>query len=604
MIYFIAAVLFNKRVGFISAFIYACYGIAIFYSGIRLAPSLVIFCMLLFFLSLLTAELKKKLLLFFISGILLGIVIAARPNITLLFFLLPLWFFITLKNNTSFKYSLRGYIFLLLGFFIITSVISARNYFIVNELTPSVVGGFNFYIGNNPDASGHFTTPQGISTSPIEQVKTSIRIAEKGSGESLTYSQASRYWLGKGIEYIKNNPLDAIRLYAKKFALFWRKEEISHNIDYNLCKNFAPLLKYPFISYGWIAPLAILGIILGLINKQKMLLILLLIFSCLISVMIFFMSERYRLPAVPFLIIIASYALTGFADLIRLKEIKKVCMLGALFIILLIGINGNFGYFNYSKQINNIYRLNIGKHHILKGRLDEAVIEIKNAISADPSLLDAHYYLGFIYEQQGDTKKASMEYKQEITNNPGSDKAHNNLGIIYVNEGKMDEAIYHFKKAVDINPDNAMAHSNLGDASYKLGDFNYAISEYEKVLTINPDDAEVHNKIGHILFIKGNTKEAITHLSEALRIKPDLLIAKYRIALALSKQGELEEAVRFFQDVIRIKPDFSEAHNNLGAVLARQGKIDEAIVHFREAIRINPNYKNAQANLENALNIK
>jgi len=53
IIFYIAATLFRKQVGIIAAFIYACYGIAIFYTGVLLAPTLVIFISLLFIASLL-----------------------------------------------------------------------------------------------------------------------------------------------------------------------------------------------------------------------------------------------------------------------------------------------------------------------------------------------------------------------------------------------------------------------------------------------------------------------------------------------------------------------------------------------------------------------
>ncbi len=83
VIYYIASLLFNKKVGITSALIYACYGIAIFYTGILLAPTVIIFFTLLFIASLLAAEKKRRLIIFFFSGILFGLAVLARPNFIL-----------------------------------------------------------------------------------------------------------------------------------------------------------------------------------------------------------------------------------------------------------------------------------------------------------------------------------------------------------------------------------------------------------------------------------------------------------------------------------------------------------------------------------------
>ena len=251
LLYYCAATLFNKAVGIIAAITYACYGLAIFYTGTLLAPTLVIFLSLAFIASLLPGE-KRKPYAFFISGILFGLVVAARPNVILFLFFLPLWFFTALKNKLGISRSMRRLSLFLVGFLAVMSLITIRNYSIEKSFSPfSVQGGINFYIGNNPEATGTFMTPHGLSSSPIEQVKTSIRYAEKQLGRTLTPSQASRYWLSQGLTFITNNPLDAFSLYLTKCAFFWRKEELPLNVDYSLSRTFLPIFRLPFITFGY-----------------------------------------------------------------------------------------------------------------------------------------------------------------------------------------------------------------------------------------------------------------------------------------------------------------------------------------------------------------
>jgi Tfp pilus assembly protein PilF/4-amino-4-deoxy-L-arabinose transferase-like glycosyltransferase len=524
VIYYIASLLFNRKVGIISALIYACYGIAIFYTGILLAPTVVIFFTLLFIASLLFAEEKRQVIIFFISGILFGLVVLARPNVTLFLFLLPLWFFTVLKDKLGIHKSIQGILLLLVGFFMVTSLITIRNYSIEKRFSPfSVQGGINFYIGNNPEATGHFMSPHGISISPIEQVKNSIYYAEKESGNSLTPSQASRYWLFKGVQFIKDNFSDAFSLYMKKFALFWRKEEIPLNINYSLSKTFVPLFRLPLISFGIIAPFAILGIILFLKRKNNMLLILF-ILSYMVSIIIFFVSARYRLPIVPFLIICSSYALYRFVEMIRLKELKGITTFGALFILLFVGMNKNFACF---KVIPTSHHNNLGKIYSKEGRLDKAVIELKKALLSDPYFVEAHCNLGITYLKKGLIKESIEEYKKALKVNPNYAEAHYNLGNAYVKKGRLDEAISEFKKTITINPNFAEARTNLGSIYAQKGRLDAAISEFKKTIAINPNFAEAHTNLGVAYYYKGNYKLAIVHCDKVVelggRVNPKLL---------------------------------------------------------------------------------
>jgi len=439
-------------------------------------------------------------------------VVLARPNLTLFLFFLPLWFFTLLKNKLGIHKSIQAFLLLLLGFFTVTSLSTIKNYSIEKRFFYSTQGGFSFYIGNNPKATGHFISPHGISSSPIEQVKTSIRYAQKESGKRLTPSQASSYWLFKGLKFIKDNPIDAIFLYMKKFALFWRKEEIPLNINYHLSKTFAPILRLSFIPFGMIAPLAILGIILSLKRKNHILLFTLFIFSHMVSVIIFFVSARYRLPIAPFLIIYSSYTLYRFAEMMRAKEVKGIIFLGALVILLFIGINKNFECF---KLASKSHYNNLGRTYYRMGRLDEAISEYKKALDINPDYAMAHSNLGAAYNSKNMLNDAISECKKAIAINPNFAMAHYNLGTAYYKKGMLDEAISDYKKALIIKPHLAEAHYNLGAAYHEKGDLDKAISEYKRAIDIKPDYTVAHNNLAVAYYSKENYKLAILHCDKA-----------------------------------------------------------------------------------------
>ncbi|MBW2184659.1 MAG: tetratricopeptide repeat protein, partial [Deltaproteobacteria bacterium] len=594
LIYYIASTLFNKRLGIVAAFIYACYGIAIFYTGILLAPTLVIFFTLLFIASLLFAGERKNMLLFLISGIFFGLGVLARSNLLVFLFFLPLWFFFVLKNKQGTSKAIWGFISLLVGFFMIISIVSIRNYSITKEFSPSVLGGINFYIGNNPKATGRFMSPHGVSNSPIEEIKTSIRNAEEETGNTLTPSQASRYWLIKGLTFIKENPLDAFSLYMKKFAFFWRKEEISVNIDYAFSKTLAPIFRLPFISFGFIAPLSLLGLIL-LLRRRNMLLITLFTFSYMLSVIIFFMAARYRLPIAPFLIILASFIPCHLIELIRAKEIKKISIIGAVFILLFIGINKNFGFF--TPPLSNTNHSNLGRIYVKEGRLDEALTELKKAISINSDSFEARSNLGIVYSKKGMPDKAIDEYKKALKINPDYVPAHTNLGNIYGSTGRLDEAIAEYKKAIDINPDYAEAHYNLGSIYSSKGMFREAINEYKKTLDINPTIAEAHFNLGTIYEKEGKLDDAIKEYTLAISLKPRSSHFSVNLGNTYLRKGEFDKAISQYKKALTLNPRHAKTHHNLGVAYMRTGALDNAVSEYKKAIELNPRYTKAYYNL-------
>jgi Tfp pilus assembly protein PilF/4-amino-4-deoxy-L-arabinose transferase-like glycosyltransferase len=521
LIYYIASTCFNKVVGIISAITYACYGLAIFYTGTIITPTLDIFLSLSCIASLQATQRTRTPLLFSVAGIFLGLAVSSRPNVILFLLFLPLWFFSVVNHKVGISKSILRFLLFLGGFSAVMLPIAIRNFSIEKRFSPlAVQGGINFYIGNNSQATGTFMSPYGISSSPIDQVKTSIRFAEKASGKSLSPSEASRYWLYKGVAFIKDNPLLALALYVKKCALFWRKEELPLNIDYALSKAFIPLFILPFISFGMVAPFALLGIILSFKKWNDILPVILFIVSYMLSVTIFFVTARYRIPIVPFLIIFASYALYYVVERVRAKDTRGIIISGALLILLFTGINKDLNRFTLTPPAKHYSNLGMVYHR--QGKLDEAVSALKKSLSIDPYGVEAHYNLGNVYFARGLFNQAINEYKEALKINPDFAEAYNNLGMVYGKQELLDEAISQFTNVLTADPDFADAYYNRGTAYGKKGLLDEAIADLKKSLSINPEDSKALFNLGLAYHRKGMREEAIPQFKRAIAINPHL----------------------------------------------------------------------------------
>ena len=72
--------------------------------------------------------------------------------------------------------------------------------------------------------------------------------------------------------------------------------------------------------------------------------------------------------------------------------------------------------------------------------------------------------------------------------------AHYNLGIVLSEQGETDQAIDHYRQAVTLRPDYAEAHYNLALLYLTLDDRGEAERHYEILKTINPALAEALSK--------------------------------------------------------------------------------------------------------------
>src|SRR3989338_7757020 len=240
---------------------------------------------------------------------------------------------------------------------------------------------------------------------------------------------------------------------------------------------------------------------------------------------------------------------------------------------------------------------NMGNASCEQGQLDEAIKELKLALSLKPDYAEAHNGLGITYAKQGQLDEAIKEYTLALTLKSNFAEAHNNLGNVYEKQGQLDEAIKEYKLALTINPDFAEAHNNLGNVYFKQGRIEDAIKEYQIAIELKPDYPTAHINLGNAYDDKGWIKDAIKEYQIAIELKPDFVEAYNNLGLVYSKQGKFDDAIKNYLIAIRIKPELPEAYGNLGIAYNMLGQVDEAIKAYLTLLKLNPDDADAHFNL-------
>jgi protein O-mannosyl-transferase len=188
----------------------------------------------------------------------------------------------------------------------------------------------------------------------------------------------------------------------------------------------------------------------------------------------------------------------------------------------------------------------------------------------------AHTNLGGELLARGRTEEAIPHLREAIRLSPDYAAAHVNLGLALEQKGQTAEAIRHLEEAVRLKPDYVDAHMNLGNALLRSGQIAAAIRHMQEAIRLQPDDAAAHNNLGGALCQEGRITEAIQEFQAALRLQPGQAEAHNNLGIVFYRQGRIDEAIRQFQETLRLKPDHANARRNLDAVLAGKARASQA----------------------------
>lgn len=511
--YFIGTELFNSKTGLLSAALATFYGVFVFYSGLLLKTQLTIFFTCLFILVALRSckapSTKNDLL----SGLILGILICMRGNFLLVLAGLMVWAAFLSRPGTL---RLKPAVALFLGAAMIIAPITLRNYIVGKDfILVNSAAGMNFFIGNNPKATGYNDTFLFARPNPFFEEQDYRERAEKVVGRKLKPSEVSDYWMNIGLAYARENPLDFALLQVRKLLIFFNNHEKADNYNYYFMKTITPALQAGFLPYGVIVLLASLGIFLGRWRSPPFLLLYFFIITYTLSVVLFFIKTRYRLPIVPALIPLAAYTLLeGWQKISKMGK-KELAIFAFLAVILAWGIfrpihkndlsiaHSNYGSvfqasgrldeaeneFKKALAIHPVYKgapFNLGKMYLAKGLKDEAMNYFKMSLAIDRGYVDARIYLASIYLEKTWYEKAVAEYRDILMMKPNHAQARNNLGSIFIAQGKYDEALIELNRAITFKPDYADAHYNLAIVHAAKGKQDKANQEYQAAIKINP----------------------------------------------------------------------------------------------------------------------
>jgi hypothetical protein len=291
-------------------------------------------------------------------------------------------------------------------------------------------GGINLYLGNGPEADGFTAFAPGpvpadtCGTLPYSDnvEAASILLAPPGSSGS----EASSWWTRRALARIASDPAGWAALLVRKTALVLSPVEIPSNYDPAYFRQYSPVLRlliwpapagFPFILLWALLPGALVA---GRPDRRT---VLLAAWSLLLlaGVVAFFVTARFRLPAVPFLIVL----LAG-----RAREAGRKALLLAP-----AGLAAGLLLTLWAGDLVRVSGVNMPFHdalaHFEQGRVDEARNLFLQAIAVGSlredgismNRAEAMYDLGLLEAREGRVREAVGWWEAALSEYPGFEPA-------------------------------------------------------------------------------------------------------------------------------------------------------------------------------------
>jgi Tfp pilus assembly protein PilF len=186
-----------------------------------------------------------------------------------------------------------------------------------------------------------------------------------------------------------------------------------------------------------------------------------------------------------------------------------------------------------SKAAQDLYLL--GMNYYQRGLYQPAIEKLISAVEQDKDFLPPYVALGDIYQLTKQPYRAEENYKQALSLDPSLVEARVGLGIVYWERNEYELAYDQLSAALELQPKQPKAQQYLkqveqklaqeylkqGIACRKSGQWELALEKLQSANRHDPQLGEVYLELGRLYIEQQQYQPAIDNLQDALGIMPE-----------------------------------------------------------------------------------
>ena len=211
-----------------------------------------------------------------------------------------------------------------------------------------------------------------------------------------------------------------------------------------------------------------------------------------------------------------------------------------------------------AKRMLAIDRVSLAQQDLGAGQLDQAEVETRKALNADPRSANAYSLLGMIEEQRGHESLAGAHYAKAVALAPTSGALLNNYGAWLCGSGQAAASLPLFDRALADSsyPTPAAALANAGSCALRAGQTERARSNLTQALAMDPSNAVGLAAMAKSEYGAGRYLEARAFSERRLAVAPPSVEVLQLASQIEQKLGDTAAAARYVQ---RIGSEFPQS---------------------------------------------
>lgn len=201
-----------------------------------------------------------------------------------------------------------------------------------------------------------------------------------------------------------------------------------------------------------------------------------------------------------------------------------------------------------------------------KGELQEAIVQLEEALRLDWDFPDALEALGVLYSKVDRLDDAIEAMKRLAKISPNHVMAHANLSRFYVQKGMILEAEQEQAEARRLSwkaelkaersvSSKAAERSSEADAEDEKRDLESRISRYQKVIQLDPKDVLGYFSLGTAYLEGKRLEEARKAFEQAIQVDPQHSPSYFNLGVTLESLKEPSKAVEVYRKGIKVAED-------------------------------------------------
>ncbi|TMI73328.1 MAG: tetratricopeptide repeat protein [Bacteroidetes bacterium] len=244
-----------------------------------------------------------------------------------------------------------------------------------------------------------------------------------------------------------------------------------------------------------------------------------------------------------------------------MKKISITCLVSSLLLITGVGAQ------TVADGVNDLYA----------ERYKGAKATFEKLIAANPSNIEASYWLGQAYIGMNDVKGARDIYSKALMTSANAPLLLVGMGQVELLEKNQSAATQRFETAITLTRNKkgddpvildaiGRGITNTYNTKEKNADINYAVEKLETAAQKDPNSADIYLNLGNA-YLKAKPGEgggnAFTSYNKATSVNPNFAIAYYRLAKLFESQRNWELYEKYLMDAITKDPKFAPAYYEL-----------------------------------------